>query len=188
VTAPKGDAMAEHNWFMTHTGRKLYVLDPNPDDLVIEDIATPLSRICRFGGHTTKFYSVAQHSVYVSRIVMPGNERAALLHDATEAYLGDIIRPLKGELKAYWRIERMWWTAIARRFRLPNNLPAEVEVADRVALLTEMRDLMPGGTHNRAEACDGYQPDPRPIVPISEIEARAEFVARFDELEGSAPR
>jgi hypothetical protein len=82
-------------WIQTFTGRKFWPLDPRPGEVDILDIAHGLSQVCRYGGHTRRFYSVAEHSVIVSQYVPAQYARAALLHDASEAYLGDMVRPLK---------------------------------------------------------------------------------------------
>ena len=82
------------DWMMTHTGRHVDPLNVRAEDICLEDIAFALSNLCRFGGHV-RFYSVAEHCVRVCRAAPPELQRAALLHDAAEAYIGDIIRPLK---------------------------------------------------------------------------------------------
>src|SRR5689334_14267678 len=88
-----------HDWIRTYTGRKFYLFDSGPEDVEIEDIAHALSMQCRYNGHVQRFYSVAEHSCYVSAIVAAemGNAKYdinvalwALLHDASEAYLGDV--------------------------------------------------------------------------------------------------
>ena len=79
---------------MTASGLGFDPEDPKPEAIVIEDIAHALSNICRFGGHTGSFYSVAQHSVLVSLHTNAKFARAGLMHDASEAYIGDIIRPV----------------------------------------------------------------------------------------------
>src|SRR5690554_7094997 len=83
-------------FIQTYTGRRFYPLDPNPADVCIEDIAHALSRITRFNAHiNAEWYSVAEHSVHVSRIVPPEYALAGLLHDASEAYIADVSRPVK---------------------------------------------------------------------------------------------
>ncbi len=79
----------------TFSRTMFYPLDPHPEDVHIVDIAHALANICRFGGHAKRFYSVAQHSVLVSRIVEPEDALHGLMHDAAEAYVGDVVRPIK---------------------------------------------------------------------------------------------
>lgn len=149
------------DWMQTFSGGQFWPLDPRPSDIHLVDIANALARICRFGGHVTvPHYSVAQHSVLVvsivdrQRSVTPSAlRRAALLHDAAEAYVGDVIRPLKhgggpfdtDEMKmAEKRIE---W-AIGERFGVDLvNLPQSVKDADNIALATERRDVMAPGPY-----------------------------------------
>jgi uncharacterized protein len=86
------------DWIQTYTGKKFFPLDPNIEDICIEDIAHSLSMQCRFNGHSKEFYSVAQHCVVMARLWFPEEPELklyALLHDASEAYLSDIPRPLK---------------------------------------------------------------------------------------------
>lgn len=134
------------DWGLTSSGRRFWPADPRVDDICIGDIAHALSMQCRFGGHSKVFYSVAQHSVLVARLVSPANKLVGLMHDATEAYLQDIIRPLKRELRtAYKPLETAWAHAIGLVFGLDDRLaelPKEVHDADRSVLVAEHRDLM----------------------------------------------
>lgn len=83
---------------LTYTGRKFDLLNPDPSMICIEDIAHALSLKCRWGGHTSRFYSVAEHSLNVMSRVSEAAKFEALLHDAAEAYLGDIASPFKDSL------------------------------------------------------------------------------------------
>jgi hypothetical protein len=130
------------DWFLSSTGRQIYLFDLRPEDVQIEEIAHALSNLCRFNGHCREFYSVAQHSVLVSLAVPRELALAALLHDATEAYVGDMIRPLKRSMPEYSALEDRIWLVIAERFCLPATLPEEVKIADTRALQTERRDLL----------------------------------------------
>lgn len=134
----------EREWIQTYTGRRFWPLDPRADDVRIEDIAHALSNICRFTGHTLKFYSVAQHSVLVSRIVPPADALWALLHDAAEAYLTDIAKPVKEcpTFAAYKVAEDRLAKVVAEAFSLPWPMPASIKHADAVLLATERRDVM----------------------------------------------
>jgi len=92
----------------TYSGQGFDVLNPNPTDIHLNDVAAALSHVCRFGGHCRQFYSVAQHSIHVSRELPDDKPRLQMLglpHDAAEAYVGDIPRPLKAEHDAFERIE-----------------------------------------------------------------------------------
>jgi len=124
-------------------GRAFNFAHPEDFEYDVEEIAHALSNLCRFTGHTTKFYSVAQHSVLVSRMVKPGYALEGLMHDASEAFLGDVSTPLKQYLIEYAHIERRVDTAIRKYFGLPICESDEVKGADRRVLATEFRDLMP---------------------------------------------
>lgn len=135
----------------TFTGRQFWPLDPRPEDVCIEDVAHHLSLICRFGGATPSLYSVAQHSVLVSRwLGRLEVERPrqlclwGLLHDGAEAYVGDMVWPLKRApgLAGFSTIEAVVMRAIVVRFDLLPEEPEFVKQADLVLLATEKRDLM----------------------------------------------
>lgn len=89
------------NWILTSTGKRFDLLEPDADMIDPWDICHSLAHLCRFNGHTREFYSVAQHSCIVAELVPEEHKLAALLHDATEAYLGDITRPLKQWMPDY---------------------------------------------------------------------------------------
>ncbi|MGL3709475.1 HD family hydrolase [Leptospirillum ferriphilum] len=169
------------SWILTHSGRHVELPDPDPEEIVIEDIARGLSRECRFSGQCQDFYSVAQHSVLASRIVEKGYALEALLHDAAEAYLRDIPQPLKRLMPEYSRIERKFDQVIRHRFGLPDKMSAFVHQADRVLLATEKRDLM---AHDPWPwpILDGIEPLPDRIVPWSGEIAMKLFLYRFEEL------
>lgn len=122
--------------------------DPDGSDFTINDIAHGLGRVCRFAGHTSQFYSVAEHCQHVARIVPINLSRAALLHDAAEAFIGDVTRPLKAMLPDYQAVEHRIETTIYRRFLgddeslWPWNIP-EIKAADIAMCAVEARFLMP---------------------------------------------
>lgn len=129
-------------WMQTATGRAYWPIDPRSDEVFIEDIAHALAHMCRYGGHCSRFYSVAEHSFHASYLVPRSDALAALMHDATEAYVTDVPRPLKKSLEGYKAIEVLNWWAIAERFGLPLELPQSVEDADTAMLFAEQKVLM----------------------------------------------
>lgn len=133
-------------WIQTFTGKKFYPFDPQPDQICIEDIAHALSLKCRFSGHLKYHYSVAEHSLNVAELVPRELKIHALLHDAAEAYLPDMPRPIKHDprMKFYREMEDKIQAAICRRFGLPHETPKEIKEADTVMLVTEAEQLLPG--------------------------------------------
>ncbi len=136
-------------WIPTFSGVDFNYADVGSNQIRIEDIAHALSNICRFGGHTKHFYSVAEHSIYVSRYCPPEMKLIGLLHDATEAYVWDMIKPLKSMdiMKGYRKLENDIWQAISNRYDLPHLIPNEVEVVDQRLLETERLQVYPHVPH-----------------------------------------
>lgn len=134
---------------LTNTGKWFDVLNPDPDLIDLQDIASALSNLCRYGGHCNCFYSVAEHSILVSRLVRErtdGDHVAslwALLHDASEAYVVDIPRPVKRQIPQYVAIEDTIQQAVAKKFNLPWPMPDAVHQADHDLLAAELRTFMP---------------------------------------------
>jgi len=142
---------------LTHSGLSFNLLEPNPDLIEIEDIAHALSNLCRFTGHTNRFYSVAEHSVRASQHVHRDFAFEALLHDATEAYLGDVSSPLKAQLHEYRNIEFRLDCCIRQHFGLPMKQSYQVKQADLAMLATERAHLMPA-TGEHWPLLDGIEP------------------------------
>jgi len=131
-----------HGIIQTHSGALVSPFNPDPATLHLTDIAHALSHICRFTGHTRAFYSVAEHSVRVARLVPPEDRLAALLHDATEAYLCDIATPVKAMLPGYAAAEERLALVIADKWGVTYPWPESVKRADRIMLHSEARELM----------------------------------------------
>lgn len=125
------------DWIQTFTGKAFYPFDPRPEEIDLRDIGHALSNICRFGGHTAMFYSVAEHSVLLAGAVAKPFKAWALLHDAAEAYIGDIPRPIKRSIPQFAEAEGLILEAIARRFGLSPFIPKEVHEADNRILFDE---------------------------------------------------
>jgi hypothetical protein len=183
----RGDAMKgtmmnnrKGDWMQTVTGGQFWPLDPRTDDVKIVDIAHALSMQCRYSGHCLQFYSVAQHCCHVSDACPPEHALWGLLHDASEAYLADVIRPIKPDLTNYKAIEKQLMLVICERFGLSVDEPAIVSELDRRILGNECASVM--------------APPPVPWYhtgePISDLHipmwapelARYEFMWRFNRL------
>ncbi len=124
----------------TYTGKRIDLENVKTEDVNIRDIAHALSLICRYTGHTSKFYSVAEHCVLLSKANMPGSPLARLLHDAAEAYVGDVGSPLKQLLTRYQYIENQIHKVIAEKYRVDFD---SVKPGDTVMLMIEANALMP---------------------------------------------
>ncbi len=191
TTQAQGERFGD--WMQTYTGLKFWPLDPRPEEVDIEDIAHALSLTCRFNGHCRRFYSVAQHSVLVGRLLDdPDSARWGLLHDAAEAYLQDAVRPIKDFIgfnfgvesviyTPYRRVEKTILKTIARAFDLPWPMPPEVAEADEIVLATERRDVMAEWGHRWTV---NAEPASFTIVPLPPDAAKRLFLRRFRELFG----
>ncbi|WP_296597514.1 HD family hydrolase [Phenylobacterium sp.] len=183
------------------SGRRLDLLDPSPMDIEIEDIAHGLARVARWNGQTIgeHAFSVAQHSVVVEEIVAhiqpdiePRWRLAALLHDASEYVIGDMISPFKAALGVDYKVfEERLETAIHVRFGLPAKTPVAIKKlikqADRACAFFEATQLA-GFSH--AESLDFFGPPPEgyslTIEPQAPFEAQAHYVRRFEVLSEAA--
>ena len=165
------------------SGKNFYPLTPTVDMVEIEDIAHALGNLCRFGGHTREFYSVAQHSVLCSLMAPEGFKLAALLHDATEAYLVDVPRPIKALLPEYRNIEHNLALCIEKKFELPEDIMEHsvIKEVDSRMLVSEAAVLV--GVDAQKEW--GYTLAPYQGLHIEgwdPVTARQYFMNRYEQL------
>ncbi len=167
------------------SGGFLDLENPQPEDIHLEDIATGLGRACRYGGQCPRFYSVAEHCVSMVVLAHQNGHRskgllqALLLHDATEAYIGDVQRPLKGMLDEYKVIERRLNGPILRRFGIRDHTPL-IKTYDRYMLVAERVEFWP---NDRNEDWPGYDKESLEDVPFyywDMEEAKGWFLAIAD--------
>lgn len=181
---------------LTSDGQEFDFTAPGKHEVKIEVIAAALSKICRFTGHCREFYSVAQHSVLVSRLVQrsfmgsPGIEQYrlamyGLLHDAAEAYMGDMSGPLKKLIPAYKEIEHRVEAVVFAALGIPKDLPPEVKLADLAALKVEQQHLMPKMV-TAWDCVDGIDltnlPDCFVLRPLPPAAAQELFLTRYAQL------
>lgn len=175
------------DWISTYSG-KFFPLDPKEDDIHIETIAHALSMLCRFGGHINEFYSVAQHSVLCSDMVPKDYKLEALLHDASEAYLVDMPRPIKGMLPDYKSLERSIELVIASKFKLPTPMSSIIKIVDNRMLITEANHLLneSGGAWwkdpNNPNYCEMFDIEINPWDPTT---AKINFMNAYYEYTGN---
>lgn len=136
------------NWIQTFSGLSFYPKDPRLDDICIRDIAHSLSMMCRFNGHCSRFYSVAEHSCHMYDLARTSEiKKWALMHDASEAYICDIPSPIKSYLTNYKQIESDVMRIICLKFGLDLEQPDEVHKLDHGMLSTEKEALMIDDKH-----------------------------------------
>lgn len=168
-----------------YTNSGLLVTDDEDDSNVkIEDIAHALSMQCRFGGHCSSFYSVAEHSVFVSEIVPPEFALEGLLHDSAEAYVTDVPTPIKKMCPDFVSIEDKFYLKICRKFSIPVQMSLEVKVADRIALYNEARYLTKIPLHLLCDNNFEHSSLSRPFSPkcLNPKEAYELFLERFKKV------
>lgn len=166
-------------------------MDPRAEEVSLDDIAHSLSNVCRYAGHTKTHYSVGQHSVLVSLNVPPQYAVHGLLHDAAEAYIGDISRPVKRSLREVIGstlddIEDRIMAAISERFGVvwTEDAYEAVKHADNLLLATEARDFMSPLHPDWHQWLNGCPVLPEPIQPWMPGRSSYEFKKRFQELKG----
>lgn len=174
-------------YFTLCSGRPFRFMSPSEDDIHLDDIAHSLSHLCRFNGHSKVHYSVATHSIYCSFLVSEEHAFQALMHDATEAYVGDMISPLKSLIPDFKNFEERIWSVICAKYDIPVDLVPEVHEADRAMLLAEARDLLPPfgepkfpelSTVDPADFCVWKEGGP----PVDQETSKALFLIRAAQL------
>jgi hypothetical protein len=168
------------SWMQTYTGKRFDFLHPTIDMVCVDDIAHSLAYQCRYFGHTTGHYSIAEHSVRVSDVVPEQFRLQGLLHDAAEAYTGDLVSPLKQISPEYRALEQCIEQLLSEFFGVDLcNLPPSVKLADLTLLATEKRDLL-------LVQRDDWNPLPTPlptiIHPWSAMTAEQAFLKRLEQL------
>jgi hypothetical protein len=175
----------DSRWIRTYSGSTFDFCDVQNSLMHIEDIAHALANTCRYTGHPNRFYSVAEHSIYVAMSVKPEYQLVGLLHDAAEAYVGDVSSPLKALLPDYRRIEEKVWKRVVETFKLLDYLPHSVYAVDKNLQQVEMDQLFdpPPRRHGWRIIAGGD-----PHIPGGKIRclppeaAKAEFLRMFHQL------
>jgi uncharacterized protein len=177
-----------HAWMSTYTGRIIYPLELDIESIDIIDIAHSLSNICRYNGHTNRFYSVAEHCIHLCHIAPDEYKLWALLHDASEAYLNDMTSPIKWRFQSYRLLQERVMQLVAKRFNLPYPIPPLIKELDSCivydewsALMHPTKDFKVIGGHPNAKALgirkeiDGYQ-------SLRSVDIRDEFFNLYNGL------
>ncbi len=165
------------NWIETYTGKRFHFKNPSLDEIDIRDIAHALSLKCRFGGHCKELYTVGEHSIRVAELLPPHLQLSGLLHDAAEAYLPDVPRPIKYAYGLQEPEERII-EVINCKFGVSHD--SKVKEADNILLATEARDLM----INTFDWAKLEMPLRQQIVPSHPRWIEAQFLMRFKEYGG----
>jgi 5'-nucleotidase len=192
----------ERGWMQTASGRKFYPLEPSPDDVELVDVAHGLAFTCRYGGHTKRYYSVAEHCVLVSEVIErdarasgmpPDFVRAialeALLHDSAEAYVGDMVRPLKHqpEMIEFRNAEARIEDCVRAAFKIESTEQSRkvIKIVDDRILVDEITALMPNpGMYLETDTLRGVEPIGVHVMGWSPEMAQRRFIERYRELAG----
>ncbi len=179
--------LVEQAWMETYTGQKFHLDNEelNPDEIHLEDIAYSLSMQCRYTGHTRGFYSVAEHSIHITdQLKLRGESLAVqftgLLHDAAEAYIGDLARPVKVMLPAFKALEDRIDVALAKRFNVIFPFPPVIKDLDVRIIKDERAQCM--GDSGNVWGTDMFEPLGVTIQFWTPAKARAKFLGRFHDL------
>jgi len=180
----------ENGWIETYTGKAFYLREPDLDSICIEDIAHSFENQCRYNGHVKRFYCVAEHSsilaAYVFNQTQGGKRisRTMLLHDAAEAYIGDLPRPLKRMLPEFVEIERRIFKAIAEKFDIFEELPPYIKELDSRILVDERKSCM--NPSSNVWGTDSLVPLNYAIASLPPDDAEKVFLQVFSMVQESA--
>ena len=189
-------------YIVTYTGKVFEFMNPKPEMVCIEDIAHALANICRYTGHIKQFYSVAQHCVLMANADLPGDPLVRLLHDATEAYIGDLASPWKGlllvdvpqkepvksrfpfigNLDTVKLFEQRLEVVIGMALRVDLSPNPEIKLGDTRMFWTEVRDLMPKMPEDFEWGPPRMQPLDAKIVPWNPVTAEGMFLSTYNKL------
>lgn len=166
------------DYIRTFSGTEFTIFEPQIKQIMIIDIAHALSHLCRYGGHSNKFYSVAQHSIATSYLVKPENALCGLLHDATEAYLVDMPKPIKYKMDNYRIMEDNLYAVIAEKFNLPLVIPDNVHEIDSKMIWKYEWDyfMLNNPQKKHKDFYKSFFENKNPGI------VRSEFLRRFQEL------
>jgi uncharacterized protein len=178
------ESIAADHRIMLHSGKLFDLVNPESNEITVEDIAHGLAHTCRYAGQCDGFFSVAEHSVLVSQVV-PRVKLAGLFHDAAEAFIGDVSGPLKRLLPEYRTIEKSIALAIFERLGIEWPIPFEVKRADYSVMAAELLVLMPAGTNEWLHEMN-VVPAAVEIRRLDPKKAKALFLDRYAELTGTS--
>jgi hypothetical protein len=178
----------KNSWLQTASGGRVSVLNPLQKEINIQDIAGSLAKQCRFNGHCQEFYSVAEHCVRGVKLIQQiwGSDsldlqKAFLLHDASEAYIGDMIKPVKVMDPVFNAIEAKFEKVIQSRFNLNPNLYIQVKLVDQMMLVWEKRDLLPNSEDwPNLPSIEGY--DLEKLIPFEWKDAEMLYLNTYNKL------
>lgn len=167
-------------WFFTYTGRRFYPWNPREEDISIMDIAHALANTCRYGGQCRFYYSVAVHSLMVAeQVTSESHKLAALMHDAAEAYVGDMPKPFKPFMIGFSEAEDLIMQVIANKFGFQYPLDSSIHAVDHKMLHTEAKLLLPGSPWlDSSQAYNNIQKLPK----VNPEEAEEAFLQAFAKL------
>lgn len=168
-------------WIETFTGLHFEFLDPKDEQIHIRDIAHSLAFTCRYTGHSSRFYSVAEHSLFVSYLA--ADPLAGLLHDASEAYITDIASPIKPHLANYKELEDMIMGRIANKFGFKYPLDGDIKDCDATQLKTEAKYLLKSGGNPWAHLYPTRRAHGIKPICMAPEEAEKAFLERFYEVQ-----